>query len=166
MGYSIRIEGDVRRLMKRLHQMENIDIRGVSLALSESMRTSTLDRFRSEKDPDGKSWETSIRASTENGSTLTDSARLKNSIKSSADGSGFAVGTNLVYARTHQFGEKGRQVTIRAKTSKGLIFKFGDRWIRKRQVKVNIKIPARPFLGLSEEDMLEIKSMLEAAMEE
>ncbi|WP_268600935.1 phage virion morphogenesis protein [Paenibacillus alvei] len=38
--------------------------------------------------------------------------------------------------------------------------------MRKRQVKVNIKIPARPFLGLSEEDMLEIKSMLEAAMEE
>ncbi|MCY9771448.1 phage virion morphogenesis protein [Paenibacillus alvei] len=27
-------------------------------------------------------------------------------------------------------------------------------------------MPARPFLGLSEEDMLEIKSMLEAAMEE
>ncbi|WP_261945375.1 phage virion morphogenesis protein [Paenibacillus melissococcoides] len=97
---------------------------------------------------------------------MTDSARLKNSIKSTADGSGFAVGTNVIYARTHQFGEKGRSVTIRAKTRRGLIFKIDGRWIRKRQVKVNIKIPARPYLGISEEDMLEIKGTLEDALAE
>ena len=166
MGYSIRLEGDVHRLKQRLQQLENVDIRGVSLALAESLRTSTLERFKEQKDPDGKAWATSIRASQNNGSTLTDSARLKNSIKSTANGTGFAIGTNTIYARTHQFGEKGRPVTIRAKTAKGLVFKIGDRWIRKQQVKVNIKIPARPFLGISEEDMLEIKGTLEDALSE
>lgn len=161
MSYSIRLEGDVRKLTKRLRALENVDIRAVGLVLAEALRTSTRERFKEQKDPDGKSWQPSIRASQTGGSTLTDTARLKNSIKSRADLTGFAIGTNLIYARTHQFGEKGREVTIRAKTSKGLIFKIGERWIRKRQVKVKIKIPARPYLGISEEDMLEIKGTLE-----
>ncbi len=166
MGVSIRLQGDVQRLMKRLRQLENTDIKGVALVLAESLRTSTRERFRTQKGPDDKAWKPSIRASQQGGQTLTDSARLKNSIKSEANGSGFAVGTNLIYARTHQFGEKGRNITIRAKTSKGLVFKIGDRWIRKKAVRVNIKIPARPFLGISEDDMLEIKSTLEQALEE
>lgn len=166
MGVSIRVQGDVKRLMRRLQKLEETDIAAVGLVLAESLRSSTRERFRTQKDPDDKPWKQSVRASEEGGQTLTDSARLKNSIKSEANASGFAVGTNLVYARTHQLGEKGRSVTIRAKTSKGLVFRIGGRWIRKKSVRVNIKIPARPFLGVSEDDMLEIKSMLEQALEE
>ncbi|MPN64483.1 hypothetical protein SDC9_212258 [bioreactor metagenome] len=91
---------------------------------------------------------------------------MKNSIKSKADASGLAVGTNKIYAKTHQFGEDGRKITIKAKSSRGLIFKIGDRWIRKSQVTVQVKIPARPFLGLSEEDLIEIKNTLEDVFEE
>ncbi|WP_018752669.1 phage virion morphogenesis protein [Paenibacillus sanguinis] len=164
--YSIRLEGDVQRLMRRLKQLQEVDIRGVNLALAESLKTSTRERFKEGKDPDGKAWPKSIRADREGGRTLVDSAGLRNSIKSKASMDGFAVGTNKIYARTHQFGEKGRAMTIRAKTSKGLVFKIGNQWIRKRQVKVNIKIPARPFLGINETDMLEIKGTLEDLLEE
>lgn len=164
--YSIRLDGDVRKLMRRLGRMENIDFKSTSLALAESLRTSTRERFKEEKSPENKPWERSIRASREGGKTLTDSAGLKNSIKSTADGSGFAIGTNKIYARTHQFGESGRKITIRAKTSRGLVFNIGGRWIRKNQVTVNIKIPARPFLGISDEDMLEIKGTLEDILSE
>ncbi len=164
--YSIRLEGDVRRLTKRLRNLKEADVKGTGMALAESLRTSTRERFRTEKSPEGKPWKQSIRASQEGGSTLTDTAGLKNSIKSSADNSGFAVGTNKIYARTHQFGEEGRRITIMAKTSKGLVFKIGDRWIRKKQVSVNIRIPARPFLGVSEEDMEEIKHTLEGVLSE
>lgn len=160
--YSIRLEGDVRRLMKRLKGLEETNIRGVSLALAESLRTSTRERFREEKSPEGKDWKKSIRAAEEGGTTLTDSAGLKNSIKSTADGSGFAVGTNKIYARTHQFGEKSR--TIRAKTPKGMVFQVGGVWRRVKRVKITI--PARPILGISEEDMVEIKSTLEDALAE
>ncbi|CAH8249895.1 phage virion morphogenesis protein [Paenibacillus melissococcoides] len=74
--------------MKRLRKLQEVDIRRTGLVLAEALRTSTLERFKEQKGPDGKAWSTSIRASQENGSTLTDSARLKNSIKSTADGSG------------------------------------------------------------------------------
>lgn len=145
-----------------MRELSDIDKKGVNRALAEAVRSSTRERFKEEKSPEDKRWEKSIRASQEGGVTLTKSADLRNSIKSTSAPSGFAVGTNKIYGRTHQFGEKGR--TIKAKTSKGLIFKVGDQWIRKRKVKV--KIPARPFLGLSEEDLLEIKSTLENVFEE
>ncbi len=160
--YSIRLDGDVRKLMKKLKKLENVDIRGASLALAEALRTSTRERFKEEKDPEGKSWTKSIRAAQEGGTTLTDSAGLKNSIKSSAGSTGFAVGTNKIYARTHQFGEKGR--TIKAKTPRGLIFKVEGKWVHKK--KVTVKIPKRPFLGISEEDMREIKATLEDIISE
>ena len=69
--------------------------------------------------------------------------------------------TNVKHGATHQFGERGR--TIRAKTRKGLRFQVGGRWVTKKQVKVSI--PARPFLGLSEEDMEEIKATVEDFIE-
>ncbi|MBU5312224.1 phage virion morphogenesis protein [Tissierella carlieri] len=160
--YSIRLDGDVRKLMKKLNKLENIDVKGASFTLSEALRTSTRERFKEQKSPDGKSWTKSIRAISEGGTTLTDKAGLKNSIKSTANSSGFAVGTNKVYARTHQFGEKKR--TIKAKTSKGLRFKVDGEWKNKKEV--TIKIPARPFLGISEEDMREIKGTLEDIISE
>ncbi|MCQ4924089.1 phage virion morphogenesis protein [Tissierella carlieri] len=164
--YSIRIEGDTRRLIRRMRGLSEVDVRGVNRTLAEAVRTSTRERFKEERSPEGRRWEKSIRASKEGGVTLTKSAAMKNSIKSTADNSGFAVGTNKIYAKTHQFGEDGRKITIKAKTSKGLVFKIGDRWIRKKQVTIKVNIPARPFLGLSEEDLLEIKSTLEDVFEE
>ena len=44
MGYSIRLEGDVRRLMARMKQFSELDKRQVTAAMAEAMRTSTLDR--------------------------------------------------------------------------------------------------------------------------
>lgn len=164
--FSIRVDGDTRRLINRTKKLSAIDKKRVNLTLAESIRTSTLRRFKTTKGPDGKKWEKSHRAREENGVTLTDTARLKNSIKSMASESGFAVGTNTIYARTHQLGEKGRTVTIRAKTSKGLVFQVDGHWVRKKKVTVHIKIPARPFLGLDEDDMHEIRGTLEDVFKE
>lgn len=74
-----------------------------------------------------------------------------------SDASGFAVGTNVKYAATHQFGEPGR--TIRARKKKALRFQVGGKWVTKKQVRITI--PARPFLGLSEDDMQEMKATVE-----
>ena len=127
MGYSIRLEGDVRKLMKRLKHYSDLDKKHITAAMAEAVRTSTLERYKQEKDPEGKKWKSSIRAEAEGGKTLTDTARLRNSIRAKSDASGFTVGTNTIYASTHQLGEKGRKITIRAKSSKGLVFKIGDR---------------------------------------
>lgn len=147
--------------MKRLRQLTDVNRKGINASIAEAVRESTVERFRTEKGPDGKKWQQSIRAAQDGGITLVKSAGLKNSIKSVADASGFAVGTNKIYASTHQLGAKNRRITIRAKTSKGLVFQVDGKWIRKKQVTVKVNIPARPFLGLSDEDMQEIKGTLE-----
>ena len=116
------------------------------MAIGEGVRESTLERFKEGRAPDGR-----------RGKTLIDSSQLRNSIQVTADASGFAVGTNAKHAATHQFGDQGR--TIRARKAKNLRFQVGGQWVSKKQVKVNI--PARPFLGLSDEDMQEIKATTE-----
>ena len=137
--------------------MAEVDKKGLNAALAEGVRESTLERFKNSVDPTGKRWKVSIRAASDGGKTLIKTAQLRNSIKAKSDETGFAVGTNVKHGSTHQFGEPGR--TIRAKTTRGLRFQVGGQWVTKKQVKV--KIPARPFLGLSKEDMREIKATVE-----
>ena len=67
------------------------------------------------------------------------------------------VGTNAKHASTHQLGAKNR--LIKAKRKKYLRFKVNGRWVMKKKVKVTI--PARPFLGLSDDDMQEIQETTE-----
>lgn len=155
--YSIRLDGDTRALLRQLRHYSELDKKNLNAALAEGVRESTLERFKQSKDPTGRRWKTSIRAATEGGKTLVQSAQLRNSIKSKSDAKGFAVGTNVKHAATHQFGEPGR--TIRARRKKALRFQVGGKWVSKKQVKVSI--PARPFLGLSDEDMQEIKGTVE-----
>lgn len=155
--YSIRLQGDTAALLRKMRRYSELDRKGLNIALAEGVRESTLERFKQGRGPDGKRWKTSIRAAETGGKTLIDSSQLRNSIKTTADASGFAVGTNVKHAATHQFGDKGH--TIRAKRAKNLRFQVGGQWISKKKVKVNI--PARPFLGLSDEDMQEIKATTE-----
>lgn len=140
-----------------MRRYSELDRKGLNIALAEGVRESTLERFKQGRGPDGKRWKTSIRAAETGGKTLIDSSQLRNSIQVTADASGFAVGTNAKHAATHQFGDQGR--TIRARKAKNLHFQVGGQWVSKKQVKVNI--PARPFLGLSDEDMQEIKATTE-----
>lgn len=155
--YNIRLEGDTRKLLGKIRSLAEIDKRSVNAALGEAMRESTLERFKQSRAPDGRRWKTSIRAAAEGGKTLIQSSQLRNSINMRSDDTGFAVGTNAKHAATHQFGEPGR--TIRARRAKVLRFQVGGRWISKKKVRVSI--PARPFLGLSDDDMQELKAMVE-----
>lgn len=155
--YDIRLEGDTQAMLRRIRSFSEIDRRSINAALAEGVRESTLERFRQSKGPDRRRWKTSKRAILEGGKTLVKTAQLRNSIHAKSDASGFAVGTNAKHAATHQFGEPGR--IIRARRKKALRFKIGGKWISKKQVRVTI--PARPFLGLSDEDMQEMKATVE-----
>lgn len=155
--YDIRLDGDTRAMLRRIRSLSEIDRRSINAALAEGVRESTLERFRQSKGPDGRRWKSSKRTLLEGGKILVKTAQLRNSIQARSDASGFAVGTNAKHAATHQFGEPGR--TIRVRRKKALRFQIGDKWIMRKQVK--IKIPARPFLGLSEKDMQEMKDTVE-----
>ena len=158
---NLKVEGDVQRLMKRLGRIASVDKAGINNAIAEGLRTSTIERFQAEKSPEGKKWKQSIRAREEGGKTLIKSAALRSSIRSEASAEGLAVGTNDIRAATHQFGDSR---IIKAKRKKALRFRVSGRWVSKKEVKVTI--PARPFLGVSEEDEEEIKKLLGKALEE
>ena len=148
---SIRAEmsGDTDALLQRLNKLKSLEKRGVLNSIAEGLRTSTVERFQSEKSPEGVGWTPSIRAT------------LKTSIHSQADESGLAVGTNDIRAATLQFGDER---TIRAKNVKYLTFKVGGQW--RRAASVRISIPPRPFLGISDEDELDIRESLEEIFKE
>lgn len=153
MGLQVKIEGDKSELLKELARLSGTNTGRAMRNIAEGLRTTTMERFRSETTPDGVKWTASRRAEKEGGKTLTRTALLKQSVRSLSSSSMAAVGTNDVRAATHQFGAEGRVIT--ARKAKNLTFQVGNRWIRTK--KVTITIPARPFLGISEEDVAEIR---------
>lgn len=149
-GLDKALLGAAKRLSERQLLMDGI---------GEMMVSSTLQRFEDEEGPDGKAWEPSIRATPsedsrapvrrgkdgrllkgsgkkikgrKGGKTLTDTARLRKSIEHRATGDEVTVGSNVKYARIHQMGGRaGRGQSV--------------------------ELPARPFLGVSEQDAEDIR---------
>lgn len=146
MGITLRLDGDVDGLKKELARLSKLNMGAVLKNVEEGLRTSTMERFRTEESPDGTKWITSKRAASVSGKTLTKTSLLKQSIKSAREMTGVAVGTNDIRAATLQFGAEDR--VIRAKRNKNLVFKVNGRWVSAN--KVVITIPPRPFLGISE----------------
>lgn len=119
-------------------------------AIGVKMSASTQERFDTETDPEGNPWPASLRALTEGGKTLTDTAQLARSITHEADRTGVDIGTNLIYAAIHQFGG-----TIRAKTAKGLKFRrIGD---NADTIVKSVTMPRRAYLGIDQDDLAEIE---------
>lgn len=127
------------------------DKRGLFDAIGAALAVSTQQRFETETGPDDVPWRPSLRKQLVGGRTLTDTARLVQSITHEATDSSVAIGTNVVYGAIHQMGG-----TIRAKTSRGLRFRSPGNggWTTKREV----TMPARPFLGVSRADEGEIEA--------
>lgn len=117
-----------------------------------ALETSTVLRFERETGPGGAKWPPSLRAQLTGGQTLTDTARLRQSITHRADSDSVAVGTNVIYAAIHQFGG-----TISAKSARALVFRLADGTTR--QVR-SVTIPARPFLGVDDDDRAAIADII------
>jgi len=153
----VKLEGDWNRLEQNLHRMARIDFTGLHKEIGEQIVSSTQERFKTETSPDGEKWTGSIRARMEGGQTLSDTRRLRNSITCAARADRVEVGTNDKRASTHQDG-----AVIKAKRAKALKFRVGKRWAVKKEV----RIPARPFLGISEDDDQETNEIIRERLEE
>jgi phage gpG-like protein len=81
--------------------------------------------FRGARDPYGVPWKPNLHG----GATLRQSGRLANSFTSAPTARGFEVGTNVLYAKAHQFG-----ATIRAKGAGVLRFMVAGKWFSKKEV--------------------------------
>ena len=147
-GLSIEITGQEAALKSLGNIIERTsNPRGLFDLVGASLVTSTQQRFDRGRGPDGNPWPASIRALTTGGKTLVDTARLLGSLTHNATNTMVEVGTNVIYAAIHQFGG-----TIKPVSSSALRFKIGNRWVTKSKV----EIPARPFLGIDDDDRKEI----------
>jgi phage virion morphogenesis protein len=148
--------------------------------IGEYLLRVTDDRFAAEQAPDGTPWTplseetialdylrrgknrtlTTKRGATSKGyaqfkarrKILDSSGNLRGSIRYQVEPDGLAVGSNLIYANVHQFG-----AVIRAKNAKALAIPQPDGSVRLVQ---SVKIPARPFLGVTPRDRQEILEIL------
>jgi phage virion morphogenesis protein len=122
-------------------------------ALGES---STRLRFRTQTGPDGKPWKPSLRAQITGGRTLTQDGHLAASISSRSGRDWAEWGANRIYAAIHQFGG-----VIRARNAKALRFALAGGGFATVQ---SVRIPARPFLGLSSDDVADIVHLIETRL--
>lgn len=156
-GLDKALFGAAKRLSDRQRLMDGV---------GEMMVSSTLQRFEDEEGPDGKAWKPSIRATPsedtrapvrrgkdgrllkgsgkkikgrKGGKTLTNMGLLRKSIEHRATGDevrvGSVTGSGVKYARIHQMGG----MAGRGKS---------------------VELPARPFLGVSEQDAEDIREMV------
>ncbi len=119
--------------------------------IGAELETSTLERFRTNIGPDGVAWPQSLRARERGTPTLVDTTALRDSVHYRVD-SDVAVeigagGVAKDYAAIHQLGG-----TI---TAKGKALRFTLATGQTVAVK-SVRIPARPYLGLSAEDQVAI----------
>lgn len=154
----VRLKGDWRELHEALRKLRKGIPEEVKKGIAEGILARTHRRFEESRAPDGAPWpplspatlakEVRPRDRLKRGGIsaaaqrrmalrkpLVVTARLKNSIAWKVVGNRIYVGTNLEYARIHQFGGyagRGRKVYI----------------------------PARPYLGLTEEDREEAEALL------
>lgn len=135
--------------------------------IGEVLLRSTQDRFSSQTDPDGRSWQR-LKASTiaskalrgHSDKILRQRGYLADSIRYQANEAGVRIGTNRIYGAIHQFGGKTKPHVIRPKNKKALAWP-GARHPARAVNHPGSKIPARSFLGFSRQDrdrILEVAS--------
>jgi len=103
--------------------------------------SSTQQRFLDQKSADGIEWRPSRRALKKGGQTMRKSVRLFQSLTHNATADFVEWGTNVIYARIHQFGGE-----IRPKKAKYLAFmgvEGGMIYAKK------VVMPPRPYLGIN-----------------
>ncbi|AGF75843.1 phage virion morphogenesis protein [Bartonella vinsonii] len=142
--YETGLEAALAFLQKGADTSMGALAQGVGRLLQESTRR----RIQSEKtSPQGEKWKNNYART----STLYASGALSRSIDMVASPEKVIIGSGLVYARIHQLGG-----VIRPKNGSTLRFflKSGKahRFVRARQV----TMPARPYLGLSEGNKVEV----------
>lgn len=136
---------DAIKSASKLVDFEHFELMDV---IGRLVQNQTRQRIVSEKEgPDGTAWV----ANHEGTSTLYASGALHDSIDYQSGMDEVEIGSALVYAAIHQFGG-----VIKPKKAKSLSFMKGNARVYARSV----NIPARPYLGLSADNIDEINSVV------
>jgi phage virion morphogenesis protein len=181
MMSGIRLLLDERPLLAMLGQLQRAaeDPRRAYDAIGAYLVTATQRRFERETGPDGRRWQ-KLSPRTANrrigrsrrgyDHILRVRNRLYQSIVYEAADNQVAVGTNLVYAAIQQLGGSviipERDQDIHLSTGKGRrrFVRASAKRMETRRVHIGahtITIPARPYLGIDQEDEAQIQAIVE-----
>ena len=150
------------------------DPSGLMPRLGEYLQGSTQARFKTQTAPDGTPWAPlkqryARRKRYNKDKVLTLRGYLRSYIHYQARADSVEVGSNQKYAAIHQFGgeidKPERQATVRYRSVAGKVLFAGKKHKRATERAVTIpvhfvKIPARPFLGISAADAQEIREII------
>ena len=109
---SVQLTGDWRKFEKVLANLANLDMTEIHQRIAARLYTNTRMRFRTGTDPEGTPWR---KPKWRQGQPLRDTGTLLQSIHTKSSSAFAAVGTNMEYARIHQFGG-----VVKPKTAKCL----------------------------------------------
>lgn len=146
-GVSFEAELDLSDAQAKLARLSTSDLDALTYAIGSLIEDQTKRRINSEKTaPDGTPWAPWSEAYAEGLKDMGKTARsllvaenhLLTSIQNYTTGETARVGTNLIYGAIHQFGGEA----------------------------VGIPIPARPYLGLSDENAREITDLVADTLED
>lgn len=138
------------RLLAKL-QRRTGDLKPVLNGIGQILVANTQLRFVDQKGPDGNPW-TALSAVTlarrrkegKGAQILRDTGRLASSIAYTASNGSLDLGTNVIYAGTHQFGaNKGSY----GRTRRGAPIPWGD-------------VPARPIFGYTDQDEQDVLELI------
>lgn len=128
--------------IKRLSRLEGFQMAELTDAAGAILESSTRDRFETKIAPDGAAWvpwsEAYDDTREDRHSLLVEEGDLRDSIASYSTGGEVHVGSNLIYAAHHHFG--------------------GD--------EIGSGIPARPYLGISDQDEIDLADLVTGKLEE
>lgn len=151
LTWDLSVEGAA--ILERIERLGE-DMTPVMDKVGEILADAARRRIRETNEaPDGAPWKPSIRAASDGGLTLYVSGRLERGIQAHPRADGVDVVNLENHAAIHQFGG-----TIKPKTAQKLAFQIAGGWV----VVGEVTIPARPYLGVSEEDAAAIEDALVA----
>ncbi len=130
-GTQIQVNAkDLQQLARMLNLASLMSFSDLMKSIGASMEGATKTRFEKTEDPDGKQWKDwspkyakRARRDSRRSVLMGPTARLQESISFEVDVDAVYVGSTMIYARVHQLGYKKRN------------------------------IPARPYLGVGDEDV-------------
>ena len=168
-------KAELERLSALMAEQAARDTSGLMRRLGEYLLESTQRRFKDQVKPNGEKWKElderyARRKKRNKDKVLTLRGYLRSYIHYQIpDAQTVEVGSNQKYAAIHQFGgeidKPERQATVRYRSVAGKVLFAGKKHKRATERAVTIpvhfvKIPARPFLGLSAEDDREISRII------
>lgn len=148
-GTTLTIHADDEQLRRAARgfraALERLDTSELMHAVGGEVLAATMERFRKGVSPEGDRWPVTIRQKTGDSRPplLGTAGKLSQSYTYRIGPRHVEVGSNLKYSAIHHFGG-----VIRAKRAKALRFRIGGAWVMRKAV----RIPARPALGLNDED--------------